>query len=258
MSHSKLNDRINPAVEDNKQTIPKVIFQTYKTRNLQKGMYQAAKSWSKKNPDYDYYFFDDAAQRQLIERHFEQDVLEAYDKLDVGAFKADLWRYCVLFIYGGVYADIDTVCLQQLGKVISAQDSFIAPFAGIVPGGIFNAFICAKKGHPFLDASIKLATQMTLNGGHDHPLSITGPLCMGRAINRILGRDINTEFLEGKYLINGYDFKILEKKRSAVPEERTVRWKNQTIFLCKYPGYRKELRGSGGQHWDQFFNKGSM
>lgn len=240
---------------DELRAIPKTIFQTYKSRSLQKGMYQAARSWINKNPDYNYYFYDDNAQRSFIEKYFDASVLQAYDKLEVGAFKADLWRYCILFVNGGVYADIDTVCLMPLEKLIHSDDTFITPFAGIVPGGVFNAFICASRAHPFLEASIKLATQMVLKGGQDHPLAITGPLCMGRAINSVLNRDINTEYFEGAYSVNGYNFKILEKKRSPIPEERTVRWKKKTVFLCKYPGYRKELGSSGGKHWDQFFNK---
>lgn len=237
-----------------KSRIPQTIYQTYKSRSLQKGMYTAAQSWIKKNADYQYFFFDDEAQRAFIETHFDSKVLSAYDQLDVGAFKADLWRYCVLFVNGGVYADIDTVCMVSLKKLIRPDDSFIAPFAGIVPGGIFNAFICSSPGHPFLEASINLSTEMIIKGNHDHPLAITGPLCMGRAINSVLKRDINTEFFEGSYMENSHSFRILEKKRSPVPEERTVRWKGKTIFLCKYPGYRKELSGSGGKHWDQFFS----
>ena len=96
---------------------------------------------------------------------------------------------------------------------------------------------------------------MILKGGQDHPLSITGPLCMGRAINKTLQRDINAEFLEGDYDISNFKFRILEKKRSPNPEERNVRWQGETLFLCKYPGYREELDSSGGKHWDQYFSK---
>lgn len=249
-----ISDTKIDAENENQCGIPKIIFQTYKSRNLQKGMFKAASSWKDKNPEFSYYFYDDEAQRALIENNFDSSVVAAYDRLDVGAFKADLWRYCVLYVYGGVYADIDTVCLRPLDQLIAATDKFIAPFAGIVRGGIFNAFICAEAEHPFLKASIKRSTDMILNEEHDHPLAITGPLCMGRAINKTLEREINTEFFEGEYAINGFNFKILEKKRSKIPEERTVRWKKKTIFLCKYPGYREELLKSGGKHWDQSFS----
>ena len=30
--------------------------------------------------------------------------------LPIAVMKADLWRYCVIYKYGGIYADADTVC----------------------------------------------------------------------------------------------------------------------------------------------------
>jgi hypothetical protein len=53
-----------------------------------------------------HYLFHDAECRAFIAREFPDDVLYAYDQLIPTAFKADLWRYCVLYKYGGVYLDI--------------------------------------------------------------------------------------------------------------------------------------------------------
>ena len=52
-----------------------------------------------------HYLFNDAACREFIAREYPPDVLFAYDRLIPTAFKADLWRYCVLYKYGGVYLD---------------------------------------------------------------------------------------------------------------------------------------------------------
>ena len=52
-----------------------------------------------------HYLFHDAACREFIEREYPPDVLMAYDRLIPTAFKADVWRYCVLYKYGGVYLD---------------------------------------------------------------------------------------------------------------------------------------------------------
>jgi len=53
-----------------------------------------------------HYLFNDADCRAFIAQEFPDDVLYAYDRLIPTAFKADLWRYCVLYKYGGVYLDI--------------------------------------------------------------------------------------------------------------------------------------------------------
>jgi len=54
-------------------------------------------------------------------------VKEAYDALIPGAFKADLFRYCVLFIYGGVYADIDVMLTSKLEMAIDDDVGFMVP-----------------------------------------------------------------------------------------------------------------------------------
>ncbi len=53
-----------------------------------------------------HYLFNDADCREFIAREYPPDVLMAYDLLIPTAFKADLWRYCVLYKYGGVYLDV--------------------------------------------------------------------------------------------------------------------------------------------------------
>ena len=53
-----------------------------------------------------YYLYNDADCRAFIRSAFPPDVVAAYDRLIPTAFKADLWRYCVLYKFGGVYLDI--------------------------------------------------------------------------------------------------------------------------------------------------------
>ena len=48
--------------------------------------------------------------REFIKNNFDLDILNAYDILKPGAFKADLWRCCILYIYGGIYLDIKYGC----------------------------------------------------------------------------------------------------------------------------------------------------
>lgn len=45
-----------------------------------------------------------------------------------GAFKADFFRYCVLLIDGGVYADIDILLTSNLDKAIDDDVGFMIPF----------------------------------------------------------------------------------------------------------------------------------
>ena len=45
---------------------------------------------------------------------FPPAMLDLYSSMPLGVMKADLWRYAVLYEFGGVYSDIDTVCLEPI------------------------------------------------------------------------------------------------------------------------------------------------
>ena len=72
-------------------------------------------------------FFSDEASGEFLETHFPLEVKEAYDAVSAGAFKADLFRYCVLFIYGGVYADVDVLLQSKLDMAIDDDVGFMTP-----------------------------------------------------------------------------------------------------------------------------------
>lgn len=126
---------------DNKELyyIPKVIIQTNKNicNNLEH--YNSVMTLLEKNPDYDYIFFDDKDCRNFIKDNFIvnildqneknenniSDVLKAYDLLKCGALRADLFRYCYLYIKGGIYIDSKISCFIELDKIISSDSKFI-------------------------------------------------------------------------------------------------------------------------------------
>lgn len=55
----------------------------------------------------------------FIAEHFPR-ARSAWERL-TGAHKADLWRYCVLYVHGGVYLDIKTVVHQPLDRIFPTR-----------------------------------------------------------------------------------------------------------------------------------------
>lgn len=64
---------------------------------------------------YQILFYDDEQCEQSL-CAFGPTVTEKFQNLH-GAHRADLWRYCMLYLYGGVYTDIKTVFTRQLDDV---------------------------------------------------------------------------------------------------------------------------------------------
>ena len=106
------------------QIIPKVIYRTSKTLELSEQQQQAWDLTKLHNPSYTQILYDDGMARDLISKNFDEKVLRVFDMLVPGAAKADLFRYAVIYINGGVYLD-DKSGAHDLSKLIRPNDKFI-------------------------------------------------------------------------------------------------------------------------------------
>ena len=96
--------------ETKQPVIPLHIYQTWHTKKLPPKMKECVEKLKKDNPEFEHHLYDIEDCRKFIGKHFDKEVLDAYDKLKPLAYKADLWRYCVLYKKGGIYLDIKYQC----------------------------------------------------------------------------------------------------------------------------------------------------
>lgn len=77
-------------------SIPKVIYQTYKNKIP---WYTHFYIWRfrRKNKDFGYEFYNDAKIDIFIKDNFPSEVYNAYSRLQIGAAKADFFRYAILY-----------------------------------------------------------------------------------------------------------------------------------------------------------------
>ena len=92
--------------ESSLSTIPEIVHQTYHTKVLPSYLNNIRYDLMKKNSGFIFKLYDNTECRNFISQHFNMQVLWAFDNLKSNAYKADLFRYCVLYIEGGVYLDI--------------------------------------------------------------------------------------------------------------------------------------------------------
>jgi len=206
------------AEEPPPRLIPRIIHQTWKgkiTAERQPSLARLQNSW--KFSGWDYRYYDDDGAQAFIEQHFPQRIVDAYDALIPGAFKADLFRYLVLMIHGGVYADVDILLEGNLDTLIPPSLGFLAPLD--TPGEendericLWNGFMASAPGHPF----VVRAAERTINhildradmfdmerevclGGKtndvecwkmrvERGLVMSGPCALGISVNEALGQ----------------------------------------------------------------------
>jgi len=223
-----------------KYKIPRTIVQTYNTRNVNISVYNATRSWTLLNPTFQYKFFDDTECADFIKEHFHPMVLNAFNKLIPGAFKADLFRYCYLYKKGGVYSDIDNICLVSINDTISESDTFVLvkdrPLTTI-----FNAFMACYPGNPILNDVINqivynVSHRIYFNSGDNliDALSYTGPRCLALSFNKRLGRPLMSTFDEGNNIINNMPYKLL---LYSINRRSCITYNNRRIIKIKYNGY---------------------
>jgi len=95
--------------------------------------------------------------RDLIKNNFPSNVLYAFDSLKSGSFKADIFRACYLYLYGGCYFDCKLINRTPLRDIIKEDDELILCFDRLTVPGIYNAImLAAPKNDIFLQVIISV------------------------------------------------------------------------------------------------------
>ena len=129
----------------NSINIPLNIFQTYHTLDLPPRMRKSVNKLIKNNPEFTHYLYDDDDCRKFIKNNFPSNVVNAFDKLIPGAYKADLWRYCVLYIHGGIYLDIKYCCVNNFKLIeLTQKEHFVKDRQLNGINGIYQALMVHK------------------------------------------------------------------------------------------------------------------
>jgi mannosyltransferase OCH1-like enzyme len=214
-------------------SIPRVIYQTWKSHDMPTRMATAVAALRAANPSFEYRLFDDDECRAFLVENFLPAVVEAYDTLVPTAFKADLWRYCVLYLRGGFYVDIKfiPVCGASFETLLYKQywvldNKWTFPNAS---HGIYNAFMMSAPGNPILLSVIRqLVKNVQRRIVGEKSLDITGPGLLGG----LIPRDACNLYWDRR---------------------RIVHMETHEPILIEYDGYRDDCKGAGGVHYSELW-----
>jgi len=231
-----------PLKQDYQINVPLNIFQTWHTKNLTPSMFQCVGSIKRNNPKFYYHLFDDNDCREFIKNHYSLEVLQAFDTLIPGAYKADLWRYCILYKRGGIYLDIKYRAINQF-KLISLMEKehWVLDADG---DGIYNALIVAKAGNEILKRAIDQVVENVKNryyGGSC--LDPTGPKLLTRFFSHEEKHsfDMNHEFYFGDMnnrvinyhgipVFKSYSGYLTDYHNTKKTEHYSVLWSQRRIY----------------------------
>ena len=209
------------AYKKKKNLVPPVVYQTWHTKDMHYVWVEQFRAMKQINNHITFKLFTDQECRKYIKTNFDKKVLWAYDVLAPTAYKADLWRYCVLYKEGGVYLDIKLLCyeidLLRKEEFLRVEDIPQTPSPGSTletyydekyysetkkTSAIWQAVMASVAGNKVLKKAIDSVVDNVFNNNYGmNPLSITGPLLLCSAAD---SNNIPT----GKMMLHKFNAKV--------------------------------------------------
>ena len=184
--------RLSDVKSLSRPSIPKVLYKTGREESMPPSIKALTQSFMKANPGWNVQYYGNRACLAFLKKYFAPEVADAWTTLKPGAFKADLWRLCVLYARGGVYSDFSQQILVPIESLVDVErdelvlvgDNYHSVFF-LKPFGIHNAFMAAVPQHPWLKQCIDAIVTKVQNRDYGRDfLNITGPTLLGDELTR--------------------------------------------------------------------------
>lgn len=180
------------------------------------------------HPDFSHHLYDISDCRAFLRDNFEADVLEAYDTLIPYSYKSDLWRFCVLYIHGGIYLDSKFQCVGDFRFTELLDKEY---YANDLPHDIAAGILVSRAGNPLLMVVIKeMVKNISLRFYGNNPYDITGPSLLGRIMNVTRNLTFGESFSfykDGRKILEPYGSYFFEN----IPYEHyTLTWNEKRVY----------------------------
>lgn len=153
--------------------IPKTIVQTHRfeEKDIPPYIRCPMDTWQELNQDFSYHYFGQKESDEFMSSFSVRQVSDIYfNPKTMGTLQADIFRACVIYEYGGVYADSDLVCLGRIFEHVNADASLSVTTEDnefyklytdfgysvdpkMLSGNTFiwNAFFASEPKHPYFE-----------------------------------------------------------------------------------------------------------
>ena len=171
--------------------IPRIIHQVWEGRTEPKmptRLQILARTWREQNPDWEYHLWNGEEMDELVEKHFPE-YLSMYRSFPYNVQRWDTIRYMILYVYGGVYTDLDTECFRPMTPLLENVTIGFGeePPIPTKPIRIGNAFLVSEKGNPgWLTILNEILTNTEeKESAIETVMHSTGPNRINRLFNRL-------------------------------------------------------------------------
>jgi mannosyltransferase OCH1-like enzyme len=101
----------------------KIIHITYKI--IDENLLKIKKEWEYLNPEYKVELYDNEMCLEILDKYYGKKYCDIFNFIKDGPIKADFFRICVLYIFGGIYVDSDIKPLIPFKKYVEDDLDFM-------------------------------------------------------------------------------------------------------------------------------------
>ena len=195
---------------ENSNIIPLNIFQVWIGSDIPPKMNMLIKKIQNENPEFTYKCYNDTDCKKFLSEYFDDEVMNAYNKLLPGSYKCDLMRVSLLYVKGGIYLDTKMEPLngfkftELTDKEYYLRDDNINYTSSYTNtrANISTQIIVSKPNNPIMYKWIQQIVENTKNNFYGvHTNEVTGPgvwhKCLIDAGNYPEDAEIQIELISG-------------------------------------------------------------
>ena len=197
-----------------------------------------SQNWKNLNPEYEIKLYDDKMCEQFLLEEMSQLHYDIFKFIPDGPIKCDFWRCCILYKYGGVYADADIKPVLPLREFIEEDSNFVTCLSYYA--GYNLHFIISEPGEDIFKFLIdKYIDYYTSKKNYDYwPWSICRLFDIYTGETRILNNEEYNN--EGNYIINNKKYQLLKDVFGAHYYDNHCVYNNKILFYTRHDGWDSE------------------
>lgn len=226
-----------------KQVVPLHIYQVWHYfKEMPSSVKESIHLIKEQNPEFEHHLYDEPMCRSFIQEHFSKKVLQAYDSIIPHAYKADLWRYCILYKKSGIYLDSKYYGVEGFKLIQLTGKEYFCKGVSNTFFSIYNAILICKPGNSVLKRAIDKVVEQVESRYYG-----SVPWCIGPLMLRSFFTDHGFDTLElsldyvnkVKRYITYRGHRILkynesyQKEKAQRSEHWTKYWEKRNIYNCE-------------------------
>ena len=174
-------------IEENK-TIPKIIHQIWIGNKPMP--INLMNTWKEKHPDFEYICW---TEEEILKREMNFMCLNKINEIEEFAGKADIMRMEILYKYGGIYIDADSICIEPFDDIIMSRQAFVSyeneiKRNGLISNGTIGFYPKHKLCYDVINWIYNNEVSQKKTG--KRAWQVVGPLLLTKLINQIKYDDV--------------------------------------------------------------------